>query len=154
MLETAAIASRIEIPEVALSPAQEEALAFAVREAITNVVRQSGARSATIRLAAVDDTYLLEIRDDRSGGDMLAEGAGPRGMRARIQALGGTVRREAGSGRVSSFDCREQPHDSRHHRRRSVDGAGSSRGATRHRARYPGCRRRRERQRSAHARRP
>lgn len=98
MLETAAIASRIEIPEVALPRAHEEALAFAVREAITNVVRHSGARSATIRLAAVNDAYLLEIRDDGSGGDMLAEGAGLRGMRVRIQALGGTVRRDADSG--------------------------------------------------------
>jgi two-component system sensor histidine kinase DesK len=69
MLETAAIASRIEIPEIALSRAQEEALAFAVREAITNVVRHSGAHSATIRLAAVDDAYLLEIRDDGSGAE-------------------------------------------------------------------------------------
>ncbi|HEV7516008.1 MAG TPA: histidine kinase, partial [Thermoanaerobaculia bacterium] len=47
-----------------LTPAEDSALAFALREAVTNVVRHAGARSCQVRIAAVGGTVCLEIADD------------------------------------------------------------------------------------------
>lgn len=70
----------------------EHSLALALREAVTNVVRHAGAESCRIELCHVDDTWRLEVRDDGRGGDH-AEGAGLRGMRERVAAVGGQVER-------------------------------------------------------------
>ena len=70
---------------------------MAVREAVTNVVRHAGAHTCSLRLAPVDGTCFLEVRDDGQGGYQI-EGNGLRGMRERIEALGGTLARETTAG--------------------------------------------------------
>jgi two-component system sensor histidine kinase DesK len=96
-LETAGVKVKSESAEVALSPVQESVVALVVREAVTNVVRHAGARNCLLRLTPVNGTCRFEIQDDGRGGGT-AEGNGLRGMRERIEALGGTLRRETSSG--------------------------------------------------------
>jgi two-component system sensor histidine kinase DesK len=81
--------------------ATEEALALAMREAITNVVRHARATNCTVRWVRDGDQDRLEIVDDGGGSapaaDRATEGNGLRGLRERIEALGGTVERGAGA---------------------------------------------------------
>ena len=97
MLETAGVTVEAEATEVSLSPAQESVVAMVVREAVTNVVRHANARNCHLRLVPVDGTCLLEVLDDGQGGNHI-EGNGMRGMRERIEALGGTIARDTGTG--------------------------------------------------------
>jgi len=86
-----------ESAEIPLTPAQESVVALVVREAVTNVVRHAGARNCLLRLQPVNGSCQLEIHDDGRGGSMV-EGNGLRGMRERIEALGGTVERDTRTG--------------------------------------------------------
>jgi two-component system, NarL family, sensor histidine kinase DesK len=96
-LETAGVSVKAETQQVPLSPAQESVVALVVREAVTNVVRHAAARKCLLRLAPVNGSCLLEISDDGRGGDS-AEGNGLRGMRERVEALGGTLERQTVAG--------------------------------------------------------
>jgi two-component system sensor histidine kinase DesK len=96
-LETAGVKVKSESAEVPLTPVQESVVALVVREAVTNVVRHAGARNCLLRLTPVNGTCRFEIQDDGRGGSTL-EGNGLRGMRERIEALGGTLQRETNSG--------------------------------------------------------
>lgn len=96
-LETAGIAVRAETADLKLSPAQESVVALIVREAVTNVVRHAQARNCQLRLAPSNGNCLLEIQDDGRGG-LQTEGNGIRGMRERIEALGGIMQRDTSQG--------------------------------------------------------
>jgi two-component system, NarL family, sensor histidine kinase DesK len=96
-LETAGVTVKCEAAEIRLSPAQESVVALMVREAVTNVVRHAGAHNCLLRLTPVNGTCRFEIQDDGRGGGVI-EGNGLRGMRERIEALGGTLQRETNSG--------------------------------------------------------
>src|SRR5690606_35408593 len=73
-----------------LRPEHESALAMALREAVTNVVRHADAQRATISIVTVGTAVRLEVSDDGRGSAGLA-GSGITGMRERIAALGGLV---------------------------------------------------------------
>ena len=90
MLEAADIALETHTEPVTLTPAEESALAFALREAVTNVVRHSGASRCTLNLFASEEEVKLEIKDDGCGAD-LSKGSGLKGMRERAAALGGRL---------------------------------------------------------------
>lgn len=96
-LRTAGIAVECQHESVRLDAAHESILGFALREAVTNVVRHAGARKCSIRLQRIVHTYVLEVHDDGRGGTE-QEGLGLRGMRERIEALGGSVLREKSTG--------------------------------------------------------
>ena len=68
-----------------------------LREAVTNVVRHARARSCTVRLELENGAYLLSVTDDGVGG-LNPEGSGLTGMRERVRALGGELRREGEGG--------------------------------------------------------
>ncbi|MFP3915637.1 MAG: sensor histidine kinase [Actinomycetota bacterium] len=68
----------------------EAALAAIVREALTNVLRHSGAGRARVTVIRGEEGVSVEIVDDGRGGDFVA-GHGIRGMRERVAALGGTL---------------------------------------------------------------
>ncbi len=82
---------------VSPGPLVERALALALREATTNVVRHASATSCRIELVRVTDSWCLDVVDDGVG-SRSAEGNGLRGMRERIMAIGGTVRRDGSDG--------------------------------------------------------
>jgi len=102
-LETAGVTVKAESEEVRLTPVQESVIALVVREAVTNVVRHAHARNCHLKLAPVDGTCRIEIHDDGRGGGAV-EGNGLRGMRERIEALGGTLKRENNMGTRLSIE--------------------------------------------------
>ncbi|MGW3146703.1 sensor histidine kinase [Streptomyces sp. NPDC001177] len=76
----------------------ESALAWALREAVTNVVRHSGAGRCTVELLrrqTLDGLVLeLSVEDDGSGGSGKGPGNGLTGLTERLEKVGGTL--EAG----------------------------------------------------------
>jgi len=78
-----------------LPAAANEALAWAVREGVTNVVRHSRAKSCTIQLGKRDGALVMEIVDDGDGdasgsAGIPGKGSGLRGLRERFAGLGGS----------------------------------------------------------------
>ncbi len=97
-LETAGLAVQCDAATTMKIPAmQESVLSLAVREAVTNVVRHSKARTCRMRLDQQDGSCRLEIADDGLGFSTV-EGNGLRGMRERVEMLGGTLERMNKSG--------------------------------------------------------
>ena len=97
-LETAGLTVQCDAATVVKLPAvQESVLSLAVREAVTNVVRHAQARTCRLRLEQQNGTCRLEIHDDGRGGSA-GEGNGLRGMRERVEMLGGTLDRDTDAG--------------------------------------------------------
>jgi two-component system sensor histidine kinase DesK len=96
-LEFAGIHLECDMDPARLTAVQESALAMAIREAVTNVVRHSGARNCRIELRTLDDGCLLVVADDGRGGP-IEEGCGLAGMRERIQAAGGSLTYDGSAG--------------------------------------------------------
>jgi two-component system sensor histidine kinase DesK len=96
-LETAGVRVDCETTPVPLQPAQESVLGLALREAVTNVVRHARAHTCRLRLGQTNGHCLLEISDDGRGGTQ-TEGNGLRGMRERVEAVGGHLERSIESG--------------------------------------------------------
>jgi two-component system sensor histidine kinase DesK len=69
----------------------EAALAWCLREAVTNVIRHSGARNCRIRLASRAGELSLEVSDDGGGFAGGPTGSGLRGMSERLSAVGGSL---------------------------------------------------------------
>jgi signal transduction histidine kinase len=77
-----------------LGPEVEEQLYRLGQEALANVVKHAGASSATVRIAAEEETVLVEVSDDGRGFDPAAVGPehfGLRSMRGRVADLGGRL---------------------------------------------------------------
>ena len=72
-------------------PAQADALFHCVQEALTNAVRHSGAANVWIRLQADPTGVEVSVRDDGRGAGTLTPGLGLRGMRERLEEVGGTL---------------------------------------------------------------
>ena len=66
-----------------------------VAEALTNVVKYSGASSATIRVRTHDDVLTVEVVDDGRGGAQPSEGSGLGGLKDRVEALDGSFEVES-----------------------------------------------------------
>jgi two-component system, NarL family, sensor histidine kinase DesK len=104
LLETARIAVSVDVPvdarDLDAYVGVEDALAFALREAVTNIARHSGASRATVRAwrDAQSERLVLEVTDDGRGASG-PEGAGLRGMRERIEAVAGRITSITADGR-------------------------------------------------------
>jgi len=96
-LETAGVSVKCEAAKLALPAMHESVLSMAVREAVTNVVRHAQARNCSMRLGQRNGSCHLEIEDDGRGGAH-SEGNGLRGMRERVEMLGGTLTRDFQAG--------------------------------------------------------
>jgi two-component system, NarL family, sensor histidine kinase DesK len=90
-LEAAGVTVHLELRAGPVPTPIETTLAWAVREATTNIIRHSGARRVTIRLERADDQVELTVTDDGRGGDAIA-GNGLGGLGERVAARGGTLR--------------------------------------------------------------
>lgn len=102
-LESAGVKVSTESVDLLLSPAQESVAALIMREAVTNVVRHAQARHCSLRIARNNGACVLEIQDDGCGG-FTSEGNGLRGMRERVEALGGTLTYKSSAGTKLSFE--------------------------------------------------
>jgi two-component system sensor histidine kinase DesK len=97
-LETAGLTVQCDAASTVKLPAvQESVLSLAVREAVTNVVRHAQARTCRMRLEQQNGSCRLEIQDDGCG-SANGEGNGLRGMRERVEMLGGTLSRNTDAG--------------------------------------------------------
>ncbi len=102
VLETAGVHVECEMKELhpgleTLSPACETVLALVVREAVTNVVRHSGAQNCRLVFEREANSCRIQVQDDGRGGSN-DEGNGLRGMRERVEALEGTMTRDSYQG--------------------------------------------------------
>lgn len=99
-LAVAGVTLVVEQPTgLSLSTTVEAALALAVREAVTNVVRHAGAHYCTVALVTDGDLVRLTVTDDGAG-KAAPDGRGVTGMRDRIAALGGRVEHHVDRGTV------------------------------------------------------
>jgi two-component system sensor histidine kinase DesK len=93
-LASAGISARIHAdgPPAGLAPEAEGALAWALREAVTNVVRHSGATTCVVALAAAGGVVTLTVSDDGRGpAEDHRPGNGLTGLTERLILAGGTL---------------------------------------------------------------
>ncbi|KXV01385.1 histidine kinase [Gluconobacter potus] len=97
-LNTAGIALALNGPGPSADQPQNSVLALALREAVTNVIRHSDARTCTLTFQhnAEGHIHTFTLEDDgplqaTQSAPSLIEGNGLRGMRARLAASGGTL---------------------------------------------------------------
>ena len=72
-------------------PEKDAVLAWCLREAVTNVVKHSGAARCDLRLSRENGQVLMSVTDDGRGSSTLNGGSGIAGMRERVELAGGTV---------------------------------------------------------------
>ncbi len=95
--------SRVPTDHPDLPLDEEGALAWALREAVTNVVRHSGARSCAVTLEERGDELRLTVADDGRGPEG-AYGNGLTGLSERLQLADGRL--ETGPGERGGFVLR------------------------------------------------
>jgi signal transduction histidine kinase len=87
-----------DIPALPLAAQVRHQLALSIREALTNVVRHSGATEVLVSLAIKDQTLELQVNDNGKGFQPVEyPGRGLANIRSRIEQLGGV------------FDCISTP---------------------------------------------
>ena len=126
-LRAAGIEASVDEPPAQIDPSHAPTVAWALREAVTNVVKHSGARTCRISLQAADGVTALEVVDDgcgpvRAGGDV---GTGLDGLARRVQALGGMF--EAGPSEAGGFALRVRLGDPAPHRAHAGSHVGAAR---------------------------
>jgi signal transduction histidine kinase len=96
----------------------EVALLRVTQEALTNVWKHAGAKRVTVTLSYLDDVVALDVHDDGCGLDAepaesATRGFGLNGMRARVEALGGSLAVESvrGEGTTISASVTALPSD-------------------------------------------
>jgi two-component system, NarL family, sensor histidine kinase DesK len=90
-LSAAGITLRSPAPGEPLPGAVDAVLGWVVREATTNVLRHSAARSVTVDLVPGDGDVTLTVTDDGTGAAAGVSGAGLAGLAERVEALGGRL---------------------------------------------------------------
>jgi two-component system sensor histidine kinase DesK len=90
--------------EVAFTATEETVLSLAVREAVTNIVRHAQAATCTLIFTTqTDGSRILLVEDDGHSSHLPREGNGLRGMRERVQALGGQLSISTGNARGTAL---------------------------------------------------
>jgi two-component system, NarL family, sensor histidine kinase DesK len=96
VLRAAGITTTVDNRAGQMSAEEEGVFSWALREALTNVIKHSGARNCRITLARADGRVALEVADDGRGADgPVRLGNGLRGIEERALAAGGSSRVEA-----------------------------------------------------------
>ncbi|WP_344688082.1 sensor histidine kinase [Blastococcus jejuensis] len=99
-LSAAGIALHAPTPAAELPGAVDAVLGWVVREATTNVLRHSAARSVTVDLRSGGDEIVLAVTDDGRG-TTASRGTGLAGLAERVEALGGRL--DTGPARSGGF---------------------------------------------------
>ena len=89
-LAAAGIACEVEGNADAIAPGSSAVLALALREAVTNVIRHSGAQQCRIALNQRAGHLELEVHDNGDG-QAVRPGGGIMGLKARLGAAGGDL---------------------------------------------------------------
>lgn len=98
------IAERAPLPVlIDISPARrpnpvERTGYFVIVEALTNTYKHAGATHVAVRVVDDDRTVTITVTDDGRGGALPARGSGLRGMRDRVEAIGGVLHVDSPAG--------------------------------------------------------
>jgi two-component system, NarL family, sensor histidine kinase DesK len=90
-LQSAGVALSCESPVPQLNASEETVLCLTVREAVTNIVRHAKATQCRIRFTRSEDGFHSLLITDDGAQPKIREGNGLRGMRERVQSLGGRL---------------------------------------------------------------
>nr|BFE88491.1 hypothetical protein GCM10020093_110920 [Planobispora longispora] len=93
LLEASGVGCQTNLAGLELDRRTEEALAWAVREGVTNVIRHSRATTCSISTSAAGGAVRLELVNDGAP-ERAADGGGLTGLRERAGGLGGSLRAE------------------------------------------------------------
>lgn len=106
LAERSVIPIRVDIPATRFPDAVEATTYFVVAEAITNVTRYAGARSATVSTSVEGDRVVTTVSDDGRGGADPTRGSGLKGLADRVEAARGRldVRSPQGGGTTVIVD--------------------------------------------------
>lgn len=100
------IALAIDRAAHGVDAAMAEAILRFVQEAVTNAARHAQAETLEIDIAAEGDAMRVTARDDGRGTESIHEGNGLRGLRERVEELGGSLaidRPDGGGLRLRAF---------------------------------------------------
>ena len=97
-LQTAGVALACESPVPKLTAEEETVLCLALREAVTNIVRHAHATQCRMRFSTTEDRFHSLLVEDDGPNPVKQEGNGLRGMRERVQSLGGRFSISSGHG--------------------------------------------------------
>ena len=93
-------------PDVRVSPEQAHALMRCAQEAVTNAVRHAHASNLWVQVTPDGDGVRLVARNDGTARPTASSpGSGLRGMRERVESLGGRLAVQAGVGRGFTIDA-------------------------------------------------
>jgi signal transduction histidine kinase len=96
----------VDLDEAGRAPAAVEAAAyFVVAEALTNIAKHSGARTASVTVRREADRLRIRVRDDGKGGADPGRGSGLAGVRRRVAALDGTARIDSPDGGGTTLEA-------------------------------------------------
>lgn len=84
------VTSTVEVPGE-LPPHVETAVYFVVAEALTNIAKHSGAKTASVSVVADGGVVEVRVADDGIGGAHASKGLGLFGLRQRVAAVDGTL---------------------------------------------------------------
>ncbi|MFJ9584577.1 sensor histidine kinase [Streptomyces acidicola] len=118
-LTAAGVRSSVRMSGPPLSPQTEALLGWVVREAVTNVVRHSGAAHCTISLTGTKERVRLVITDDGTGpvpgsesgsksGSESGGGTGLKGLTERLATAGGSLQAGPGARAGAGFVVRAE----------------------------------------------
>jgi signal transduction histidine kinase len=85
------VPTSVEVDDVRLSDAAQNAAYFVVAEALANVEKHSRARHASVELCRVGALAVINISDDGIGGASVAKGQGLSGLADRLAGVDGTL---------------------------------------------------------------
>ncbi|MFC5816213.1 sensor histidine kinase [Nonomuraea harbinensis] len=91
LLESSGVRCQAHLADVTPPKRSDEALAWAVREAVTNILRHSHATTCTITTSARDGRVRLEVADDGVPDAPVVLGGGLTGLAERATQAGGTL---------------------------------------------------------------
>jgi two-component system sensor histidine kinase DesK len=97
VLRAAGVQVTCDFARTNIPATHEGVLALALREAVTNVIRHANATACELVLRQNNGSCHLEIKDNGCG-VAGTEGVGLSGMRMRVEALGGSLKREVDGG--------------------------------------------------------
>jgi signal transduction histidine kinase len=89
LADYAAVPVAVEVPSRRFPAPQEAAAYFVCSEALANVAKYAGATGASIDVEEAGRRLVVRVADDGRGGADPTRGSGLRGLKDRVEALGG-----------------------------------------------------------------
>lgn len=80
-----------DVPDGRLPAPIETAIYFIISEALANVVKHANASGVAVTLRQRGERLFVAIEDDGVGGAQESQGSGLRGLRDRVEGLGGEL---------------------------------------------------------------